>query len=211
MTEQNSPPGPVERPSGARRSLVSRGRLLRDSLIGLGALIGGGAGAAELLASPDPAPSPAGDREVLQAALLIEQLQAAFYAEALKAGALTGEVRQFAQVVGAEERAHVSYITGVLGSAAPAAPRFQFGSAVRDQQKFMSTAVLLEDTGSAAYVGQALNLTPAGLASAARIVSVEARHAAWARSLAGQVPAPAPSETPISLSAAKAALKPYLA
>ena len=43
----------------------------------------------------------------------------------------------------------------------------------------------LEETAVAAYNGQATNLTPKALATAARIASVEARHASWARGIAG--------------------------
>jgi hypothetical protein len=42
------------------------------------------------------------------------------------------------------------------------------------------------------YNGQAANLSPKARATTAGIVSVDARHAAWIRSLAGQVPAPSP-------------------
>jgi hypothetical protein len=42
-------------------------------------------------------------------------------------------------------------------------------------------------------------------------VSVEARHAAWARALAGKDPAPVAVDTPISISQAKSALAPFLA
>jgi hypothetical protein len=61
---------------------------------------------------------------------------------------------------------------------------------VRSRSAFLTTAVLLENTGVAAYNGQAANLTKKSLAAAAEIVSVEARHAAWASSLAGREPAP---------------------
>lgn len=47
----------------------------------------------------------------------------------------------------------------------------------------------LEDLAVATYNGQAVNLTPASLKAAARIVSVEGRHAAWIRSIVGDVPA----------------------
>jgi hypothetical protein len=50
--------------------------------------------------------------------------------------------------------------------------------------------VLLENTGVAAYNGQAANLTKKALAAAAEIVSVEGRHAAWISDLAGVDPAP---------------------
>jgi Ferritin-like domain len=66
--------------------------------------------------------------------------------------------------------------------------------------------VVLEDIGVALYNGQAGNLTPGALAAAAEIVSVEARHAAWARDLAGELPAPAATEAPADLQQVKARL-----
>ena len=52
-------------------------------------------------------------------------------------------------------------------------------------ERFEPTALKLEDLGVAAYNAQAPNLTKAALAAAARIVSVEARHAAWIRDVRG--------------------------
>jgi hypothetical protein len=56
--------------------------------------------------------------------------------------------------------------------------------------------VVLEDVGVALYNGQAGNLTRGALAAAAEIVSVEARHSAWARDLAGEIPAPVATDVP---------------
>jgi rubrerythrin len=186
-----------------RTGRFSRGTLIKGSVAGLGALAGGAVGATELVASPDRHGSAATDKAILTFALLIERLQAAFYAEALRTARLTGEIHQFAQVVGKEERAHVKALEAALGSAAGTSPRFKFGDAVSDQAKFLATAISLEETGLGVYNGQAVNLTPKALASAARIVSVEARHAAWARALAGKLPAPVPVDVPVTVSEAK--------
>ena len=40
-----------------------------------------------------------------------------------------------------------------------------------------------------AYNGQVANLTPRARAESARVVSVDARHAAWVRAIAGREPA----------------------
>ena len=190
---------------------ISRAGLFSRSLAVVGALGGSALGAAKLAASPGSQPSPARDREILNLALLIARLQAAFYAEALKGGQLTGERHQFASVVGAQERAHVKFLAGALGPHASNAPRFQFGDATTDPNKFVSTAESLESTSLGVYNGQAVNLTPQTLAAAARIVSVEARHAAWARALAGKDPAPVAVDMPISVGEAKSVLAPFLA
>jgi len=135
-------------------------------------------------------PSPAQDRAIFNFALLLEYLQAGFYTEAVKEGALTGEVRDFAEIVSGHERAHVAYLRRALGPHARPRPQFEFGQATRNERAFLKAAVLLENAGVLAYNGQAANLTKPALAAAAEIVSVEGRHAAWVSDLAGEPPAP---------------------
>jgi rubrerythrin len=135
-------------------------------------------------------PSPAQDREIFNFALLLEYLQAEFYSEAVRLGGLTGDVRRFAEVVAEHERAHVEFLRNALGAHARPKPTFDFGKATQNERSFLDTAVMLENTGVAAYNGQAANLTKPALAAAAEIVSVEGRHAAWISDLAGVPPAP---------------------
>jgi rubrerythrin len=155
-----------------------------------GTLAAGGAVLGWRATTAAPAPSRALDQKIFNFALLLEYLQAAFYTEAVDAGALRGEVREFAEIVGGHEREHVDFLERALGSRARKRPTFEFGSATHEQEKFVDTAVLLENTGVAAYNGQAANLTKKSLAAAAQIVSVEGRHAAWISDLAGRNPAP---------------------
>jgi len=65
----------------------------------------------------------------------------------------------------------------------------------------------LEDTGVAAYNGQATNLTRGALAIAAKIVSVEGRHAAWIRTIAGKSPAADATDPALTEAQALAALR----
>ena len=195
---------------GALMARVSRGSVFKGSIAVVGALAGAAVGGAQLAASADSGGSAATDREILTYGLLIERLQAAFYAAALAGGKLTGEARQFAQIVGAEEQAHVKYLTAALGPSAGTSPRFSFGDSATDPAKFIATAISLEETGLGVYNGQAVNLTPKTLAAAARVVSVEARHAAWARALAGKDPAPVAVDVPISVAQAKQTFKPFI-
>lgn len=167
-----------------RRALVGGGLLAGAALAVGGALVGSGASTAA------PAPSRALDRKIFNFALLLERLQAAFYTAAVNAGTLRGELREFAEVVGGHEREHVDFLEQALGAAADPSPTFEFGSATGGRQEFLDAAVLLENTGVAAYNGQAANLTKGSLAAAAEIVSVEGRHAAWISDLAGRHPAP---------------------
>ena len=194
----------------ALEARVSRQRLLKGSVAAVGAFAGIAVGGTELAASANPGGSAATDRQILTFGLLIERLQAAFYAAALAAGRLTGELRQFAQVVGAEEHAHVKYVSAALGPNAGTSPRFSFGDAVTDPSKFIATAISFEETGLGVYNGQAVNLTPTTLAAAARIVSVEARHAAWVRALAGKDPAPVAVDVSITPAQAKQTFQSFI-
>ena len=158
------------------------------------AVAAGGVALAWRADTASPAPSPALDQKIFRFALQLEYLQAAFYAAAVDAGTLKGEVLEFAETVAGHEQEHVDYLKRALGKAAGAEPRFDFGSATRNQRSFLEAAVRLENAGVAAYNGQAANLTKNSRAAAAEIVSVEGRHAAWVSSLAGRNPAPRASD-----------------
>jgi hypothetical protein len=177
---------------------ASRAEVVRKAAAAGGALLGGGVllGALPRLASS--APSPAQDARVLNFVLFLEQLKTAFYAEAVRLGRLSGELREYARTVRVHESAHLQFIHGALRGKARVAPTFDFGSATSDGGEFTAAAITLEDLSVAAYNGQAANLTPGALRAAARIVSVEARHAAWIRDIAGRPPAAEPTDTPMS-------------
>jgi Ferritin-like domain len=172
-------------PTSTRRTLIGRSVGAGAALaVGGTALLGWRASAAA------PAPSATLDQKIFNFALLLEYLQAAFYSEAVDAGALRGEIRSFAEIVADHERQHVAFLEQALGAAARDKPAFDFGSATKNQREFLDAAVLLENTGVAAYNGQGANLTKRSLAAAAQIASVEGRHAAWISDLAGRPPAP---------------------
>ena len=87
----------------------------------------------------------------------------------------------------------------VLGSKAIKRPHFDFGGATEGSSAFRRTAVAFEDLAVAAYKGQAPHIqSRAYLASALAIHSVEARHAAWIRRLAGKPPVAGPFDEPVS-------------
>jgi Ferritin-like domain len=167
----------------------TRGQLFSRGL-GLSALLTGGGLLAARPGNGRAGPSPSNDKKILNFALQLEYLQAAFYAAAINAGKVRGEALEFAETVAEHEQEHVELLLGALGSSAGRKPQFDFGHAVRAERAFVETAVLLENTGVAAYNGQAPNLTKKSLAAAAEIVSVEGRHAAWASAIAGREPAP---------------------
>lgn len=163
---------------------LSRRRLFGLTLAGAGTVILArvpGAGAAGLSAS---------DVDILNYALVLEYLQASFYTEAERSGALGGKTAEAARVVGATERAHVNAFRKLLQSQAVKRPTFDFQGTTEQQQPFLRTAVAFEDLAVAAYKGQAPKLqSDAVLAAAVGIHSVEARHAAWMRELFGITPA----------------------
>ena len=135
------------------------------------------------------------DIEILNYALTLEYLEAAFYAEANEKGNLTGIARTFSQVVGQHEAEHVTTLQSVLGAKATKRPSFDFKGTTNSEKTFLKTARTLEDTGVAAYQGQATRIKSTDvLASAGAILAVEARHAAWVRDIlgAGKDPSPAP-------------------
>jgi len=183
---------------GALREAVeevgaTRSDFLRKTAVGGGALLGTGAflGAMPSIALGAP---PRSDIAILNFALTLEYLEAAFYTEALQKGRLTGEALKFAQVVGGHERAHVAFLKGALGRKAVARPRFNFRDTTSDQAKFLATATVLEDTGVLAYAGQGpLIKTKSIVKAALSVLTVEARHAAWVRDIRGSGGAPSPA------------------
>ena len=164
---------------------ASRRNFLRISAVGISTVLFAGAKRARAASGLS-----ASDISILNYALVLEHLQAAFYTEAERSGALTGKTAQAAGVVGATERAHVKAFLKLLGSQAVKRPTFDFQGVTEHQQQFLKTAVAFEDLAVAAYKGQAPKLkSRAVLAAAVGIHSVEARHAAWMRALFGITPA----------------------
>jgi hypothetical protein len=176
-----------------RAGFLAKAGLLGGGLIGSSALLG-------LNPAVAGAQSARRDVAILNYALTLEYLEAAFYTEAEQMGALSGELELFARVVGAHERAHVRALKGVLGSRAVARPRFNFRGTTEDAGRFAATAQVLEDTGVAAYAGQAPRVKANAILEAALAIhAVEARHAAWIRDLNGDEPAPAAFDEPATM------------
>jgi hypothetical protein len=189
----------------AERAGVTRGDALRRAVLGSGALIGGSAllGALPASALAGSTRASAGDVDILNFALTLEYLEAAFYAEAVKGGKLSGEAVRFAKAVAHDEAAHVSFLKGALGAKAVKTPKFDFRGTTRAQATFLETAMALEDTGVSAYAGAApMIANKKTLAAALAVHSVEARHAAWVRDILGKgskpLPAPAPFDPALS-------------
>jgi rubrerythrin len=171
----------------------SRAGFLRGALLGSGALL------AAFATPASAASAKARDVSILNFALTLEELQAAFYTEVERNKVLRGALKKQADTVGAVERAHVRAFRSALGRSAVKRPHFSFGGATEGSDAFRKTAVAFEDLAVAAYKGQAPRITSrAYLASALAIHSVEARHAAWIRRLAGKSPVAGPFDEPLS-------------
>jgi Ferritin-like domain len=180
-----------ERPRDRREAGRTRAQALRATAVG-GAVLGAGALVGGLVNPQATAgrPSRAQDVRILNFLLVLEEMQAAFYAAALRGGALRGDLLQFARTVAPQEREHVDFVRMMLGREARAGPELAFGEATSDAAHFRAAAIDLEEATAAAYIGQGASLTRPAVQDAARIVAVEARHAAWIRDLAGTDPAP---------------------
>jgi hypothetical protein len=165
------------------------------------ALLVGGAGIAGAVVAGAPRSTDAAqisqpDLRALNLILLVEYTEAAFYDEALRRKRLQGKLLEYAKAVAAQEKAHLKFVRGALGGRAEDEPDFEFGDKTGDPDAFAAAAGDIEDLAVAAYNGQGTNVTPKTLAAAATIVSVEARHAAWIRSIVGEPPAPDATDTP---------------
>lgn len=180
---------PVSIPRG-----ITRAALLRGGAAAGGVAVVGAAAAGGLPDVATSAPSAAQDVRVLNFVLLLERLEDAFYERALQTRGLRADVQEFVRVVGRHERAHVALLERTLGDRADEPPRLDLASATADQASLLRSARTLEDAVVSAYNGQATNLTREALAPAARIASVESRHAAWIRALSGEAPAPDPTD-----------------
>ena len=177
---------------------LDRSDFFKKSALAGGGLLVGSAMFSGILSSAEAAisttkKSAKNDVAILNYALTLEFLEAAFYEQAVanQAYGTSAALKQFAEVVAVHERKHVNFLKGALGAKAIRSPRFDFGDTVTDPAKFAATAQVLEDTGVSAYLGQVGNIRAKGtLAAAATITTVEARHAGWIRNINGELGAP---------------------
>jgi Ferritin-like domain len=193
---------------------------LRKSAVAGGAAVSGGAllgtFASSALAAGAGRPPKSfgkGDIGILNYALTLEYLEAAFYNGATAANLpLSSQASAFLKVVTTDENAHVKFLKKALGSKAAKEPTFNFKGANTNAEMFMKTAQVLENTGVHAYSGQALNIKSAAYVKAAiSILTIEARHASVIGLLndpTGKEIAPnGPFDTPLSAAAVLSAVK----
>lgn len=154
------------------------------------------------------------DIDILNYALTLEHLENAFYRDGLAqfdqkdffqgkfARGYSGKFRRniypYFQIIADHERIHVETLTTVITSLGGTPVQelcYNFGYS--SVEEFVAVAQLLENTGVMAYDG-AIHLicSPDLQTAGATIATVEARHASYLNLLNGDIPFPAPFDTP---------------
>ncbi len=128
-----------------------------------------------------------GDVGILNYAYALEQLEAAFYIQAVATpySGITADERMYLTDIRDHEIAHREFFKNALGSGAIGALEVNFTAInFTNRESVLGTAKAFEDLGVSAYDGAGYLIKDANyLLLAGKIVSVEARHAALIREL----------------------------
>jgi rubrerythrin len=191
--------------------VITRSAFIARSAIAAGGLYG--AGAVAPLVERALAAETKGDIAILNFALALETIEAAFYKEAVKVKGLSGDVKKALEEISGHEDAHAAQLKQTieqLGATAEPAPKTNF-PALGSQKTLLSIAIQLEETGIGAYNGAAPLIESADLVAAAgSIVQVEARHAGALRELAGKDPAPSAFDKALAQAQVTKAVRPFV-
>ena len=155
-----------------------------------------------------------GDVEILNFALTMEYLEAAFYTQAQQELSLQGDQADLVALIGEDENAHVEALMGAitdLGGTPVKAPGVDFGDAFASADSFLELGQTFEDTGVSAYNGAGPALESKELlATAGAIVQVEARHAAAIRLQRGESPSPMAFDETLDMQEVLKAVDPFV-
>ena len=181
----------------------TRAGFLRTAALGSAAMLAA-------LAAPPAHAAQVNDVDILIFGLRFERLQATFYTQAEELGTIASmspRKERWARTLGAHERAHVRIIKKVLGPKAEPRPFFDFGEDNETDAAFTRTAVAMEDLTVALLTGVMPQVGDRQLAAALfSLLTVEARHAAWARNIVGATPAAQAFDEPRTLRSVQAAV-----
>jgi Ferritin-like domain len=156
-----------------------------------------------------------GDADILNFALTLEYLEAAFYTQAVQqTKGLSGDNLALAKELRDNETEHVAALKAALkgaGAKPVAAPKVDFAGAFASEATFLRFANIFEDTGVAAYNGAGPAIKdPKVLGAAGSIVQIEARHAALIRLARGKAPAPRAFDLSFDKAKVLKAVKPFI-
>ena len=190
-----------------RQSFIMRGAVAAGAVYGLGAV---GPFVRQAIAQEG-----GGDVDILNFALTLEYLEAAFYNQGLRrVGGLSGDAKSLATEIRDNEIEHVAALAKTvksLGGTPVKAPGVDFGNAFANQKSFLALAQTFEDTGVSAYNGAAPAIESTEvLAAAGSIVQVEARHAAAIRLLNGKPISDGGFDKSLEMQAVLDAVKPFV-
>jgi len=156
------------------------------------------------------------DLEIVNYALTLEYLEAAFYADVIKSGVVkTKAVVEAAKMIGQNEQEHVDALLATamkLGTPAEK-PKTDFQAVIDGGEKMvLETAAVVENLGASAYLGQAGRIESKEiLAAALAIHTIEGRHAAALNKIVGKSIVPDGAfAKPASMEEVLPKIKPFL-
>ena len=192
---------------------MSRSAFLVRSALAAGAVYG--VGAVSPYVAGSLAQGGGGDVEILNFALTLEYLEAAFYAQALKdTPGLSGDIKKLATEIRDNEDEHVDALKAAIkgaGGKPVKSPGVDFGGAFASEKSFLKLAQTFEDVGVSAYNGAGPSIESVEvLGAAGSIVQIEARHAGLIRLARGTTPAPDAFDKSLTTDEVLAAVKPFV-
>ncbi|KAJ3104587.1 hypothetical protein HDU96_008895 [Phlyctochytrium bullatum] len=164
-------------------------------------------------AQPAQVVKPNIDLDVLNFALVLENLEAEFYKIGLtkfsdddfRRAGMHSFIRQEFLNINNHEAVHVTFLTDVINTvfgAGKALPKceYNFDIALANVRNFVTFAAILERTGVSAYTGANKLITnPDFLTAGATIATTEGRHSSFLNLLTGQLPAVGSFDTPLGI------------
>ncbi len=222
MTDQDQHDSNQDRPAGALAELT-RDESSRRRFLGL-AGAGGAAALSTFIAAcgsdskkqETTATAPAqrgGDIDIVNYALTLEYVEAAFYTKVVASGLFKGAQLDAIKRIGENEKEHVAALTATakkLGGTPAPKPKTKFP--LGSPSAVLKLAATVENLGAAAYLGQAAAIqSKEVLAAALSIHSVEGRHAAALNTLVGKSITPDGAfAKPASMKQVLAAVQPFI-